>query len=294
MKLASYFRENTVRPGIIEGKRIIDIQDSAHAIGVSMNDREMLQDVTSIIRGGRSAIALFAGMRGDHPSVDLSLTRMAPPIPNPPNIIAAGMNFRDHARELKSEIPKTPIIFCKSSTSVIGPGDPIRWPAAVTRQVDIEVELAVVMSGHPREATREGALDAVFGYTIINDVSGRDIQFSDKQWFRAKSIDSFCPMGPWIVTRDEVPDPQNLKLTSTVNGKIWQSSNTSEMVFGVAELILFASQAMHINPGDIISTGTPAGVGMSHSPQEFLKAGDVVTLEIEGLGVLINPVSGPF
>jgi 2-keto-4-pentenoate hydratase/2-oxohepta-3-ene-1,7-dioic acid hydratase in catechol pathway len=294
LKLASYFRGNTVRPGIFEGRGIIDIQDAAHATGVSMNDREMLRDITSIIRGGRNAISLFSGMKGDYPTVDLSSTRIAPPIPNPPKIIAAGMNFRDHAKELKSEIPATPIIFCKSSTSVAGPGDLIRWPGAVTKQVDIEVELAVVMAGHPREATRQGALDAIFGYTIINDVSARDIQFTDKQWFRAKSIDTFCPMGPWISTRDEIHDPQNLKMTSSVNGKIWQSSNTSEMIFGVVDLVLFSAQAMHLNPGDIIATGTPAGVGFSHNPQEFLKKGDVVTLEIEGLGALSNPVGGPF
>jgi len=294
LKLACYYRDNAIRPGIMEGRGIIDIQDCAHSTGVSMNDREMLGDISSIVAGGARAIGLFARMRGDFPAVDTAKTRLAPPIPNPSKIIAAGMNYRDHARELNSELPKSPILFCKASTSVIGPGEPIRWPDQVTRQVDIEVELAVVMAGHPRGNTKQDAMDAVFGYTIVNDVSGRDIQFADKQWFRAKSIDTFCPMGPWIATRDEITDPQNLKLTSSVNGKIWQSSSTAEMIFSVADLILHASAAMRLNPGDIIATGTPAGVGFSHKPAEFLKKGDVVTLEIEGLGVLTNPVGGPF
>jgi len=294
LKLACYYRDGIVRPGIMEGTGIIDIQDSAHATGISMSDRDMLSDIGAIIAGGTKSIGLFSRMRGGFPTVDTGVTRLAPPIPNPPKIIAAGMNYRDHARELKSEAPRTPIIFCKSSTSVIGPGGPIRWPGEITQQVDIEVELAVVMAGHPREMTRASAMEAVFGYTILNDVSARDIQFTDKQWFRAKSIDTFCPMGPWIATRDEISDPQNLKLTSSVNGKTWQSSSTSEMIFSVADLIIFTARAMRLNPGDIIATGTPAGVGYSHQPQEFLKKGDIVSMEIEGLGVLTNPVDGPF
>lgn len=294
MRLANYFRGNSIRPGIVTTAGLVDILDFAESSGFSRNDTRMLADIDSIIRGGTPVSSILTRAGSGKSAAPLSSIKLAPPLPNPSKIIAAGMNYRDHARELKSEIPRTPIIFCKSSTSVAGPGDSIRWPADVTSQVDIEVELAVVMAGHPTEPTRKSAMESVFGYTIVNDVSGRDIQFSDKQWFRGKSIDTFCPMGPWIVTRDEVADPQKLKLSSSVNGKIWQSSSTSEMIFGVAELILFASRAMRLNPGDIIATGTPAGVGFSHNPPEFLKAGDVVTLEIEGLGTLSNPVEGPF
>lgn len=263
-------------------------------MGLSTNDQESLKDISAIIGGGQQTLDLLNRLKGHNSSVGISTVKLAPPIANPSKVIAAGMNYRDHARELKSEVPKTPIIFCKSSSSIIGPGDSICWPGDVTKQVDIEVELAVIMAKHPKESTRESAMEAIFGYTMVNDVSARDIQFSDKQWFRAKSIDTFCPIGPWILTRDELADPQNLKMTSSVNGIIWQFSNTSEMIFSIVDLILFASRAMRLNPGDIIATGTPAGVGLSHIPPEFLKAGDIVTIEIEGLGKLSNPVGGPF
>ncbi|MBA2429258.1 MAG: fumarylacetoacetate hydrolase family protein [Thermoleophilaceae bacterium] len=213
------------------------------------------------------------------------------PVPQPPKVIGIGLNYRDHAEETGSKLPEEPIVFAKFSSSVCGPGHPIRIPA-ITERADYEAELGVVMGGPAKRVSVEKALDHVFGYVNVNDVSARDLQLAapGKQWTRSKSIDTFAPCGPWILTSDEVLDPQALSVRCRLNGEIMQDSTTAEMVFTVAELVSFLSQGMTLGPGDLIATGTPAGVGFTREPPVLLKAGDEVTVEVDGLGTLSNPV----
>ncbi len=208
----------------------------------------------------------------------------------PGKIVAIGLNYQDHAEETGGTAPEKPIVFAKYPNTVVGHGEAIRIPP-ITEQVDYEAELAVVIGRPARNVSEGEALDYVFGYTNCNDVSSRDLQFSEGgQWTRSKSIDTFCPLGPYLVTADEVPDPQDLSIRSVVNGEVMQDSTTSNMIFTVAELISFLSTGMTLMPGDVIATGTPAGVGFVRDPKVFLKPGDEVTIEIEGLGTLTNPV----
>ena len=193
----------------------------------------------------------------------------------------------DHVRESKAEPPPRPLVFTKFTTSIIGDGDDIEIPRGLTERVDWEVELAAIIGQTARNVSEDEALQYVSGYTVANDVSARDLQFADVQWVRAKSLDTFCPLGPRVVQLD---DPQNLKLQTRVNGEVMQDSSTSEMIFGVAELISFCSHSFTLDPGDVILTGTPWGCGEFMEPKRSLKAGDVVECEIEGIGVLRNPV----
>ncbi|MGA7722198.1 MAG: fumarylacetoacetate hydrolase family protein [Ignavibacteriaceae bacterium] len=220
----------------------------------------------------------------------LSHKTLDAPLKNPSKIVAIGLNYFDHAKESNMEIPKSPLVFTKFNNSITGPTDPIIIPSRITKEVDYEAELGVIIGRTAKNIRKENALEYAFGYTIINDVSARDIQFSDKQWVRAKSLDTFCPMGPVIVTKNEIPDPQNLELGCSVNGIILQQDNTKNMIFSVAELISQLSYSFTFEPGDIIATGTPSGVGFSRTPPVFLKAGDVVYTWIKGIGELINPV----
>lgn len=222
--------------------------------------------------------------------VPLESVRLMAPISNPRKVVAIGLNYMDHCREQNVEPPKRPLVFAKFTSSIIGPGEPITWDPDLTSQVDYEVELGVVMGRRARNVQRDTALDYVFGYTVVNDISARDLQFGDEQWVRGKSLDTFCPIGPAIVTADEVPDPQNLSLLCTVNGTTLQDSSTSEMIFGVAELISYLSRSFTLEPGDVIATGTPFGVGVFRDPKIFLGDGDVVVAEVGGIGRLENPV----
>ena len=208
-------------------------------------------------------------------------------IERPGKIVAIGLNYMDHVRESGAEPPKQPLVFCKFTTSLIGDGEEIKIPRGLTERVDWEVELAAIIGKTARNVSVEDALSYVGGYTVANDVSARDLQFADVQWVRAKSLDTFCPIGPKVV---QIDDPQNLKLITRVNGEVVQDSNTSEMIFGVAELISFCSHNFALEPGDVILTGTPWGVGEFMEPKRSLKDGDVVECEIEGIGVLRNPV----
>jgi 5-carboxymethyl-2-hydroxymuconate isomerase len=206
---------------------------------------------------------------------------------NPGKIVAIGLNYMDHVRESGAEPPAKPLVFCKFTTSLIGDGEAIEIPRGLTERVDWEVELAVVIDRTARNVPVEDALGYVRGYTVANDVSARDLQFADGQWVRAKSLDTFCPLGADIV---QVDDPQNLNLKTRVNGEVVQDSNTSEMIFGVAELISFCSHSFTLEAGDVILTGTPWGCGEFMEPKRSLKDGDVVEVEVEGVGVLRNPV----
>jgi len=222
--------------------------------------------------------------------VPLDEVRLHAPTTSPQKIIAIGLNYEDHAAETGAEIPEKPIVFAKYPNTIIGPGEAIRIPP-ITEQVDYEAELAVVIGRRAKNVSEEEALEYVFGYMNGNDVSSRDLQFCEGgQWTRSKSIDTFAPIGPYVATRDEVPDPQNLSIRCILNGEVVQDGTTSDMAFSVAELISFLSHGMTLAPGDMIMTGTPAGVGFVREPELFMKAGDEVSVEIEGLGTLTNPV----
>jgi 2-keto-4-pentenoate hydratase/2-oxohepta-3-ene-1,7-dioic acid hydratase in catechol pathway len=218
----------------------------------------------------------------------VSEIRIEAPLRRPGKVIAIGQNYMDHCRECNVPPPPRPIVFAKFPSSIIGPLDDIRWRSDLTDQVDWEVELGVVIGQVARHVPEEAALDYVFGYTIVNDVSARDLQSGDGQWIRGKSLDTFCPIGPAIVTADEVPDPQNLGIRCWVNGVVMQDSNTLEMIFGVRYLIAFLSRAFTLHPGDLIATGTPHGVGVGRKPPVFLHDGDVVEMEIDHIGRLHN------
>jgi 2-keto-4-pentenoate hydratase/2-oxohepta-3-ene-1,7-dioic acid hydratase in catechol pathway len=223
-------------------------------------------------------------------AVALEEVRLHAPIARPGKIVAIGLNYEDHAAETGAEIPEKPVVFAKYPNTVIGPGEPIRIPP-IAEQIDYEAELAVVIGRRAKGISEAEALEYVFGYTNSNDVSARDLQFSEGgQWTRSKSIDTFCPIGPYVATRDEVPDPQNLYIRAILNGEVVQDGTTSKMIFSVAELVSFLSQGMTLEPGDVIITGTPPGVGMARDPQLWMKPGDEVTIEIEGLDALTNPV----
>jgi 2-keto-4-pentenoate hydratase/2-oxohepta-3-ene-1,7-dioic acid hydratase in catechol pathway len=220
----------------------------------------------------------------------LSDVRLQPPVPRPGKIVAIGLNYKDHSIESgAASPPKSPIIFAKFTTSIAGPEDAIVIPVG-NPNVDYEAELAVVIGRRGKAIPAEHAFEYVAGYMPLNDVSARVWQFGDKQWVRGKSCDTFCPTGPHLTTRDEIPDPHALAIRARVNGVTMQDSHTSKMIFRVPELIEFTSASITLEPGDIIATGTPEGVGAFRKPPVFLKPGDVVEVEIEALGVLRNPV----
>jgi len=211
------------------------------------------------------------------------------PIELPQKVVCIGLNYRDHAEEQGVDLPERPLLFAKWPNTLIGPGDPIVIPP-ITEQADYEAELGVVIGATVRAVSVENALEAVRGYVCANDVSARDLQFSDKQWVRGKSLDTFCPVGPRLVPVSEIPDPQALRIRAVLNGEVMQDSTTANMVFGVAEIVAFVTQGITLEPGDLILTGTPAGVGIFRDPPVLLQPGDEVTIEIEGIGALTNPV----
>jgi 2-keto-4-pentenoate hydratase/2-oxohepta-3-ene-1,7-dioic acid hydratase in catechol pathway len=215
-------------------------------------------------------------------AVDLSIER-------PGKIICVGLNYRDHAEETGAELPKAPLLFAKWGNTLIGHGDPIVLPPE-SKEVDYEAELGVVIGTGGRHIAEARALDHVRGYICVNDVSARDLQFADGQWTRGKSPDTFCPVGPRLVPREEIADPQALAIRCILNGETMQDSSTANMIFSVAEIISYVSRTITLEPGDLIATGTPAGVGVFRDPKVLLKDGDEVTVEVEGLGALTNPV----
>ena len=222
-------------------------------------------------------------------ALDDPAVQLRPPLLRPDKIICLGLNYADHAAESGAAVPQYPELFSKFPSTLIGPGEPIVLPR-VSQQVDYEAELAVVIGRSGRFIPADRALDYVAGYTILNDISMRDFQFRGRQWLPGKTFDRSTPVGPWLVTADEVPDPQNLTITTEVSGAVLQHSNTREMIFPVAETIAYLSQIVQLVPGDLIATGTPAGVGFARKPPRFLQPGDVVRVTIERVGTLENPV----
>ncbi len=282
MKLVTFTADGSARLGVVREGVVIDL--------ATASDGHLPDTLLDFLRRGEAALELareVMARAGD--GYPLGQVRLLAPVPNPSKVVAVGLNYMDHCREQGHAPPRSPVLFAKFPTAIIGPGEAIRWDPSLTSQVDYEVELAVVIGRRARRVSAADAFHYVAGYTICNDVSARDLQFGDGQWVRAKSLDTFCPLGPYLVTRDEIAEPQNLRLRTVVNGEVRQDSSTAEMIFGVAELIEFISRAFTLLPGDVIITGTPHGVGVFRDPPAFLHDGDVVTVEIEGLGQLSNP-----
>ena len=265
--------------GLVQHDRVLDVPDMGRW-------PTTMRGLAGAGPAALDAIRRWAeGTSGGRP---LDRVRLGPPVPDPGKVVAIGLNYADHVAETGAKMPVAPLVFAKFPSTIVGPGDDITWDRALTDQVDYEAELGVVIGRRARNVSEAEALDHVFGYTCLDDVSARDLQFGDGQWVRGKSLDTFCPIGPWIVTADEIPDPQALRIECLVNGEALQSSTTANMVFGVRTLIAHCSRAFTLEPGDIIATGTPAGVGSSRSPKRFLKDGDEVVIRIEKIGDLRN------
>ena len=272
MKLVTFSTtEGIVKPGYLleETKEVVDLSD------------EFNSTLEVITRNGPEALS---GTR-----FPLAEVKIKAPLSNPPRIFCIGLNYRDHAAESNMALPKFPVVFFKLTPSIIGPGESIVL-TSITSQPDYEAELAFVIGKGGFKISAENAMRHVFGYTIINDVSARDIQFSTSQWTLSKSLPTYCPMGPAIVTADESADPHALKIELSIDGETLQNSNTRELLFRIPELIEYISSITPLLPGDIISTGTPAGVGLGRTPQRWLRPGETVTVKVEGLGELTNPV----
>jgi acylpyruvate hydrolase len=297
MRLVTYSRLGVPSIGVELGDGILDIPDAAsrfgrayHIKGLSFPN-EMI-DLLSW-ESGIEVVKQILERYNRSPAAERPLlfpigsVKLEAPIPRPRKIVALGLNYRDHAEETKKEIPQYPVIFSKFSSSVVGPNDSIPMPR-VSSKIDWEVELAVVIGKVCKGVTENDALSNIAGYTVVNDVSARDLQRNDGQWVRAKSLDGFCPMGPAIVTTDELDDASGLKMQTVVNGTAKQDSNTSNLIVGVKGVVSYLSQSFTLEPGDIIATGTPCGVGFARSPPEYLKAGDVVEVKIERIGTLRN------
>ncbi|HLI89292.1 MAG TPA: fumarylacetoacetate hydrolase family protein [Ktedonobacteraceae bacterium] len=245
---------------------------------------------TSVEAALASARKVFQA--GGQAVLSLDAVEVGPPVPDPDKIICLGLNYADHAAESNMAIPEAPVLFAKFRNSLVGPRDAIVLPR-VSNQIDYEAELAVIIGRTCKDVAESEALSYVAGYSIMNDVSARDLQMRTSQWTAGKALDTFAPMGPGITPASEIPDPQNLMVTARVNGQVLQHASTKLMIFSVARTIAFISSIMTLVPGDIIATGTPAGVGFTRKPPIFLHDGDVVEIEIEKIGTIVNRVVGP-
>jgi 2-keto-4-pentenoate hydratase/2-oxohepta-3-ene-1,7-dioic acid hydratase in catechol pathway len=267
MKIAQFYDKKKIRLGLIRSEGIIPIDFDG--------------DMIEFIRSGQ-------GITTKDSNIPLPDVQIAAPVSRPSKIIAIGLNYKDHADESKGKLPEVPLIFAKFPNSITGPDTEITWDESVTKKVDFEAELAVIIGREVYNCTEEEALSCVFGYTCANDVSARDLQFGDGQWVRGKSLNTFCPIGPWIVTPDELADPHSLKIRCFLNGRQMQNSSTAHIIFKVPTLISFFSRHFTLLPGDIILTGTPHGVGAFRDPPVYMKNGDEVSVDIEGIGRLTN------
>lgn len=329
MRLVTYEAAGRSRVGVIEGKNVVDVRGAVEAFKTRKAPKALAQEprlkksaavladggaaprdmIDALGRGDEWLKALGAITRAlnkefgarEHARANgaskgllalLASVKLRAPITRPGKITCVGLNYADHAREQGIEPPTSPIFFLKSNNTISGPGDPIIMPPN-SDQVDFEAEFAVVIGKPGRRIAEKDAYQHVAGYMILHDVTARDMQQNDKQWFRGKSCDTFAPTGPWIATRDEISDPHKLGISCALNGVTLQDSNTSNLIFKVPYLISYLSQSISWETGDVISTGTPPGVGVFRKPPIFMKAGDSVSVTVEKLGTLTNPVVGP-
>jgi 2-keto-4-pentenoate hydratase/2-oxohepta-3-ene-1,7-dioic acid hydratase in catechol pathway len=270
-------RDRSIKPGVLLGEEIVDVSGEVDSI-------------KSLIEGGPDALArLRNSLQGKTHRIPLAGVELLAPLQNPPRIFCLGLAYRDHAIETHQEIPKVPTIFLKLTSALNGPRSAVVLPKR-TQQPDYEAEFAFVIGTGGKNISADAWEKHIFGYTIMNDVSARDVQMATSQWSLGKSFDTFAPLGPAIVTKDEVPDPHALDIKLTIGGEVLQHSNTRELIFRIPDLITYLSAITPLNAGDIISTGTPAGVGLGRTPHRWLRAGETIVTEVEGLGQLANPV----
>jgi acylpyruvate hydrolase len=301
VKIINYRLGDAVRAGCIVEDQVIDLHqaylarlkakgypraEQLAAALVPTNTIELLEGGKKSLEEAQKAVefALENGM-----TMDRTKVKIEAPVLKPNKIICVGHNYREHILEMKRELPEYPVIFAKFNNTIIGPEDDIPLPP-ITEQLDYEAEFAFVIGKRARNVSQTDALDYVAGYTIVNDITARDLQRRTLQWLQGKTLDGSAPMGPWLVTKDEIPDPHSLEIVLTVNGEERQRSNTKNLVFNVHYLVEFLSHIMTLEPGDVVCTGTPGGVGVARNPQVFLQDGDVVRIEVEKIGVLENRI----
>ena len=278
MRFVTFEKDGLAQPGVSIDGRITSIAGAG------------FDSVIAVIAGGAAALDRVRDyLKTAPPSEDAAAIRLLAPIPKPPKIICIGLNYRDHAAESNMAIPEVPTVFAKFPTAVTGPGHPVVLPRNSVKP-DYEAEFVVVIGKGGRHIPEEQWQDHVFGYTMMNDVSARDFQMATSQWMMGKTFDTFAPFGPTVVTADEVPDPHALAISLTLSGQTMQSSSTANLIFRIPRLIAHLSSVFTLEPGDIIATGTPAGVGFARKPPRWLKPGDEMIVRVEGLGELINPV----
>jgi len=299
MKLATFRDEAGTRIGVLRDGRLVDIRRAAHFAGEE--PAAELTDMLALIHAGPQALRRVDALAGTAPAdteVPLEQVELLAPIARPQkNVFCLGRNYAEHAAESlraigqEVKLPSYPNVFTKAPTSITGPFSDIPYDPAVSDQMDWEVELAVVVGASGRHISKEQAYSHVFGYTILNDVSARDLQnLGGIQWFQGKSVDAASPMGPWIVTADEIPDPHKLRISLRVNGETKQDDSTGNMLFDIPTIIATLTRVLTLESGDIIATGTPAGVGFARNPAEFLRPGDVMESEVEAIGTMRNSV----
>ena len=298
MRFATYVEERGTGDhlGLVLGERIINVAVAADLLGLAPVPDDLAQFIAAGPAALESARSVAAKLKGDKShGLPLQSVLLRAPLPRPArNVVCVGLNYADHVAESQSvvgaNLPEYPVFFTKPPSTVIGPGDEIPWHARVSTAIDWEAELALIIGRECRDVDEASAMDAVFGYTVANDVTARDLQRKHAQWYKGKGLDGFCPMGPVVVTADEIGDPHQLEIALRVNGVEKQHSNTRHLIFRIPRLIAEWSAGMTLYPGDILLTGTPSGVGIGRTPPEFLKPGDVVEAEVGPIGVLRNTV----
>jgi 2-keto-4-pentenoate hydratase/2-oxohepta-3-ene-1,7-dioic acid hydratase in catechol pathway len=290
MRVVSVRKDGLFWLGVLQGEKVLHLADLAREAG---NSAPFLASMALFLEAGREAQELVAKLLGNSSGESqgqfITSVELGPPVPRPSKIVAVGLNYKDHVGEGDFQLPECPLIFAKFPNSISGSQDEIVLPSD-EMQVDSEAELGVVIGRRAKAINAEAAYEYVAGYMALNDVSARKWQFADKQWTRGKSCDTFCPTGPWLATRDEIPDPHNLRITGRLNSQVLQESNTCHLIFRIPELLSYISASITLEPGDIIATGTPSGVGAFRKPPIFMKEGDVAEIEIEKLGLQRNRV----
>jgi acylpyruvate hydrolase len=312
MRLVTYQHESQPRSGVLLDEQVVDLNRAYHAMlkqagnedELAVADVRIPTDIIGILRGGdtalRAAQQAITFVRSQFKGNDKTLNRqgivyaiddvtLLPPVLRPGKVICLGLNYRDHAAEASMDVPSYPVLFHKLASSLIGYNQPIVVPR-ISSQIDYEGELAIIIGRRGKYIAEDEAYSYIAGYTVANDVSARDLQFRTSQWTTGKMLDTFGPLGPALVTRDEVPDPHTLSIKTILNGQLLQDGNTADMIFRVPFIIKYISEIVTFEPGDVIMTGTPAGIGNTRKPQVFMKPGDTITVEIGYLGVLTNPV----
>jgi 2-keto-4-pentenoate hydratase/2-oxohepta-3-ene-1,7-dioic acid hydratase in catechol pathway len=297
MKFVSFFQDGGIAAGLLMANGILPLQAAAERSGQKID----VSSVVGVIRGGEAALATCRRLASDDRAlaalVPLTSVRLAAPIPRPTrNAFCVGLNYLDHAKEgaaarmIDLKVPQVPVFFTKATRAVVGPNADVRLDTKVTQRLDYEVELAVIIGREGRDISASAAFDYIFGYSIANDVTARDLQRRHEQWFKGKSLDTTLPLGPCIVTRDEIGDPTSLELSMHINGQQRQRARVEQMIFDIPTLIATLSEGLTLEPGDVIATGTPSGVGFAMNPPQYLRGGDEMVARIDRIGELRNRV----